>query len=225
MDHNPSAAYGPLVDTIVRPPAAAHPTLGERPGRRWIRWVILALTICSLALVIGGSVWVANYDPFAPGMRLWHPQDERIRVVDVEGLGASGRVFEFLASGRAQFIYTFSITNTGPVAVTIERVGPPRDQQRGELKRRPIRIVEDEFAQGEGELIFDSWHPFVLRPGQQANIEMEVNFNPEICLPRGTSLVWWPETISFSVFGIQRTTTFESNLDVHVVGTRDCPES
>jgi hypothetical protein len=77
----------------------------------------------------------------------------------------------------------------------------------------------------DGELIDERRHPFVLRPGQEADIEMEVRFDSRICLPRGTSSGWWPETIRFSVFGIPRETTFESNLDVRVVGARDCPES
>jgi hypothetical protein len=54
---------------------------------------------------------------------------------------------------------------------------------------------------------------------------MEATFRPAACLARGSSLVWWPGTVSFSVFGIPRTATFESDLDVGIVGSRDseCP--
>jgi hypothetical protein len=177
-------------------------------------------------LVVGlliGSIWVANYDPFTDGSRLWHAQDERIRLTDVDALGASGRLFEFQASGPASFIYTFSISNDGPFAVTIQGVGPPVQEQTAEVTRRPLRVVEDEKLLDGGDLIYELWHPFVLRPGQQADIEMEVRFDPRNCLRRGDSFGWWPETIRFSVFGIPRETTFESNLEVRVVGTRDCP--
>jgi hypothetical protein len=213
------------VDTIVRPPHSISPSVAVEGRRRW-SWTLFSVFLVLLVVgVLVGSIWVANYDPFIDGSRLWHAQDERIRVTDVNAPGASGKLFEFQASGPTSFVYTFSISNAGPVAVTIEGVGPPVEQPEepeGEITRRPVRLVEDETLLDNGELIFERWHPFVLRPAQQADIEMEVRFDPTICLPRGTSLVWWPETIRFSVFGMPRMTTFESNLEVRVVGTQEC---
>jgi hypothetical protein len=213
------------VDTIVRPPDSISPSVAAGRRGRW-PWILLSVFLGILVVGLSvGSIWVANYDPFIHGSRLWHAQDERIRVSDVDALGATGRLFEFPASGPSRFVYTFSIWNAGPVAVTIEGVGPPVEEQEGEITWRPVRLVEDETLLEDGELIHEPWHPFVLRPRQQADIEMEVRFDPETCLSRDTSLVWWPETIRFSVFGLQRETRFESNLEVRVVGTRDCPES
>ena len=213
------------MDTIVRPPDSIDRSVAVGRRRRWL-WISSSILLLLLAVGIAvGSIWIANYDPFVPGSRLWHAQDERIRITDVNALGASGRLFEFQASGPAIFVYTFSISNDGPVAVTIEGVGLPIEepvQTKGSITRRPARVVEDETHLDNGELIFERWHPFVLRPGQQADIEMEVRFDPSICLPRGTSLVWWPETIRFSVFGVSRVTTFKSNLEVRVVGTQEC---
>ena len=213
------------MDTIVRPPDSISPTVATGRRRRW-PWAVVSVLL--LFLVVGvsfGSIWVANYDPFTHGSRLWHAQDDRIGVTDVDALGASGRLFEFRALIPSTFVYTFSISNAGPVAVTIEGFGPPVQEQQGEIARMPVRLVEDEALLDDGELIYERWHPFVLRPGQEADIEMEVRFDPRICLSRDTSLVWWPETIRFSVFGVQREATFESNLEVRVVGTRDCPAS
>jgi hypothetical protein len=214
------------VDTIVRPPDSISKSVATEDRRRW-RWVSLAVVLVLFgATVLVVSIWVANYDPFTRGSRLWPAQDERIRITDVDAIGASGTLFEFRAAGPASFVYTFSISNAGPVAVTIQGVGPPVEEQMGELSRRPVRVVEDEMLlRDDGELIYERWHPFVLRPGQEADIEMEVELDPTLCLNRGTSLSWWPETITFSVFGLPRETTFESNLEVRVIGTRDCPES
>jgi hypothetical protein len=214
------------VDTIVRPPDSISPSVATAGRRRWPWNVLSVVFVLLLVGVPVASIWVANHDPFTPGSRLWHAQDERIRVTDVDALGTSGRLFEFRSSVPASFVYTFSISNAGPVAVTILAVGPPVEEQEGhEITRRPVRLVEDETLLDGGELIYERWHPFVLRPGQEADIEMEVRFDPRICLSRDTSLTWWPETIRFSVFGLRRETTFESNLEVRVVGTRDCPES
>jgi hypothetical protein len=212
------------VDTIVRPPDSISTSVATADRRHWPRRVLsVSLVLLAVALLVG-SIWVANYDPFTHGSRLWHAQDERIRITDVDALGARGRLFEFQASYPTSFVYTFSISNTGPVAVIIQGVGLPFEEQEGEITRRPVRLVEDERL-GEGNLIYEGWHPFVLRPGQHADVEMEVRFDPRICLSRDTSLTWWPETIRFSVFGVPRQATFESNLEVRVVGTRDCPES
>ncbi len=213
------------VDTIIRPPESISATVATARRRRW-PWALFSVLLVLLVVgVPAGSIWVANYDPFTNGSRLWHAQDERIRVTDVDALGASGRLFEFQASGPTSFVYTFSISNAGPVGVTIHGIGPPVEEQQGEITRRPVRLVEDETLLDDGELIYERWHPFVLRPGQEADIEMEVRFDPGICLSRDTSLGWWPETIRFSVLGIPRETTFRSNLEVRLVGTRECPES
>ena len=169
--------------------------------------------------------WIANYDPLEPGARGFHPQDDRMRVIEVDALGASGRVFVLPASGPTRFRYTFSITNTGPMGVSIERVGPPAEEQLGEVTRQPVRVLPSEQVYHDDALhplVFQPWHPFVLRPGQQALIEMEVTFDPRICLPRNTSLTWWPETIAFSVLGLARETTFESDLEVRIVETENC---
>jgi hypothetical protein len=34
----------------------------------------------------------------------------------------------------------------------------------------------------------------------------------------------WPEAIRFTVFGIPRETIFKSDLQIDIVGTKDCPE-
>jgi hypothetical protein len=147
-----------------------------------------------------------------------------MRVTEVNALGAEGRVFTVPTNGATQFRYTFSIVNDGPVAAKIEGVGLPFSAQIGEIRRRPVRVIPDEQTPGpDGNLVYEPWHAFVLRPGKEAGIEMEVIFRPAYCLDRGTALSWWPETITYSVFGIPRQTTFESNLEVRIVGTENCP--
>ena len=146
-----------------------------------------------------------------------------MRVTEVNALGAEGRVFTVPTHGATRFRYTFSIVNDGPISVTITGIGSP-GEPRSELFTRPVRIVPNEQMPGpDGNIVYEPWHPFVLRPGKEAGIEMEVIFRPAYCLDRGTALSWWPETITYSVFGIPRQTTFESNLEVRIVGTENCP--
>lgn len=206
----------------MRPPETNDPELAAARRRR--RWPWLALLVLATILLLVGSIWIANYDPFITGTRGYAPQDPLMRVTEVNALGAEGRVFTVPTNGATSFRYTFSIVNGGPVAVKIEGVGLPFSAQIGEVRRRPVRVAPDEQTPGpDGNLVYEPWHPFVLRPGKEPGIEMFVTFRPEICLPRSTTLSWWPETIRFSVFGISRETTFESNLDVRIVGTVNCP--
>ena len=210
------------MDTIVRPPGT--PPLAPIAGRRhWPRRVAFTAAVVLLSVVAGGSIWIANYDPFIPGSRGYGPQDPRIRVTEVDALGTSGRVYDFPAGGPARFRYTFSIVNDGPVAVTIEGVGPPIAEQTSEITRRPVRVIPDERTPGpDGNLVYTAWHPVVLAPGGEAGIEMELTFDPRVCVERGSRFSAWPETIRYSVFGIHRTTTFESDLEVRIVGSERC---
>jgi hypothetical protein len=132
--------------------------------------------------------------------------------------GVSGRILEVPVSGPTRFRYRFSILNDGPVAVRIDTVDAAT---KGEVRLRPFRAIPDLSVLRDGRWVFEPWHPFILRPGHDATIEMEVSFRPRSCLPRSTTLMWWPETIGFSVLGFARATTFESNVEVHIVGTQD----
>jgi hypothetical protein len=170
-------------------------------------------------MVAGGSIWIANYDPFRPGHIVYHALDTRISTTDISALGAEGRVYLFHASGPARFRYRFTILNDGPVAVRILSL----DRSAGaEVQLRPVRVIPDLSVVEDGRWRYEPWHPFPLRPGRDATIEMEVMFTPRSCLDRGTLLGWWPETIRYSVFGIHRTTTFESAAEVRIVGTERC---
>ena len=209
------------MDTIVRPPGTRPilPTAVRR--RRWPRVFLTSSIVFVVSVVSFGSTWIATYDPFEPGFLGYGPLDGGIRVTEVDALGASGRLFEMPVSGPTRFRYAFSITNTGPVSVRIDRIGLPATEQTGELRSRSLGVLPD-LTERVDSRTFDRWHPFVLAPGQHAGIEMEVAFQPRSCLPRGTSLSWWPETIRFTVFGFARTTSFASDPEVRVVGTELC---
>ena len=174
-------------------------------------------------LVAGGAgagAWIATYDPFMPGHILYRALDPRIVTRDVSGLGAEGRLYEFRASGPATFHYRFTILNDGPISVRITSVRPTTSE---EIHVRPVRVIPDLSVAPDGRWRWEPWHAFSLEPGHDATIEMEVTFTPIRCLDRGWRLGWWPETIGFSVFGVPRTTAFESDADVRIVGTEDCP--
>jgi hypothetical protein len=207
------------VDTIVRPPSVSLLTTDEPPRRRWIWRLALSLGVLIVAALIAAGTWVANYDPFTAGHILYGARDDRIGETDVDAIGVSGRLLEVPVSGPTRFRYRFSILNRGPVAVRIATVDAA---SKGEVTLRPVRAIPDLAVVRDGRWVFEPWHPFTLQPGHDATIEMEVGFRPRSCLPRGTTLTWWPETIGFSVLGVARTTTFESNVEVHIVGTQDC---
>jgi hypothetical protein len=212
------------VDTIVRPPTAPPTEPVEATRRRWPRRVSVAALVLALAIVGSGSVWVANHDPFSPGSIGFAPPRHVSRVIEVDAFDRTGRVFVVRTSGPSVIRYRFSIRNDGPVAITIGRIGLTRsDQEDIVITRFPVRLIPDLWRRnGDPRLpSFEPWHPFTLQPDQEAAIEMEATLK-QPCLERGTHLSWWSEEISFSILGIPRTETFESDLEVRFVGTGAC---
>jgi hypothetical protein len=126
--------------------------------------------------------------------------------------------------GATRFRYTFSIVNDGPVAVTIRGAGSPLDGPHSEVFTRPVRVIPDERTRGRTATSCTSRGTrSSSSPEKEAGIEMQVTFRPTICLDGTTTLGIWPEPIRFSVFGIPRETTFESDLEIHITGTKPCP--
>jgi hypothetical protein len=179
-----------------------------------------------VAVLLFASAWISNYDPFISGSRGYASQDPRIRTSDVSVFGVDGRVFTIPMSDPTRFRYTFSVVNDGPIAVTITGVGSPVDEPPAALTTKPVRIVPDERTPGpNGALVYEPWHPFVPKPGQEAGIEMLLAYRPSSCFGGGATMSVWPETIRFTVLGIPRETTFESDLELRIVATEDCPDS
>jgi hypothetical protein len=152
------------VDTIVRPPdAPTEAPIAPRPRRRSPAILLIPIIV---AVVLFASTWISNYDPFIPGTRGYSPQDPRMRTSDVSVFGVNGRVFTVPTSDPTHFRYTFSIVNDGPIAVTITGVGSPVDEPPAALTTHPVRVIPDERSPGpDGDLVYEPWHPFVLRPG------------------------------------------------------------
>ena len=207
------------MDTVVRPPDSISPSIATARRRRWPRIVLSVLVFLGVGLLVG-SIWVANYDPFVRGFIGYGPHDGRIRVVEVDAFGVSGRVFELPVSGPARFRYRLSIHNDGPIAVRIDHVGSPRSEQVA-LRIVPVEVIPDLTA-NDDYYSFEPWHPFVLKPGHDAAIEMLLTYDNDICFPVGDSERMWPLPVNYRVFGVPRQTQFEVDPDVHVVGTEDC---
>jgi hypothetical protein len=124
-------------------------------------------------------------------------------------------------SGSARFRYRLSIHNEGPIAVRIEHIGSLRSELPAALRIVPVKVIPDLSASND-YYSFEPWHPFVLRPGDDAAIEMLLTYDNDICFPKGDSESMWPLPVNYRVLGVSRQTQFEVDPDVHVVGTEDC---
>ena len=206
------------MDTIVRPPAAAPPSVAPRPRRRgWIRIVVLAVIGLLLIGVTVGSIWLANDVPLEQGNFGFGTSRSDVRQIDIDSFDISGVVFEVPVGREGRFRYRFSIRNDGPFAVTIRQIGssgPWGSDSR--LGRRAVGLVSDASVGTASP--FDRWHTFSLAPGREALIEMEAVYHGR-CMQRGDAVSWNIEPVTFSVLGITREDFVPVGVEVRFVGT------
>jgi hypothetical protein len=205
------------VDAQVRPPLAPPdpPTLpGGEHRRRWPRRVLIAGVLAVVLALVASGTWLARYDPLAWGSEGYAPPaGVHAKVIDVSwALPGTPRIFRIPAVSGMSLRYRFSITNDGPVPVTIDDVGTSEVHSNQFVTRRPVRVMLDRYATPTGSP-WISFRPFTLAPQQEAAIEMEATMHGG-CLSPSTSISWGTEEITYSVFGITRHSDFTPNVEV-----------
>ena len=178
---------------------------------------MLAVLVAMLLLV--GSIWIANYVPFAQGSFGFGTPRTDVREIDVDAFDLQGHVFEVPVGREGTFRYRFSIRNDGPVGVTVTHVGASDRGGSSRISRRAVSVVPDAYTQPASK--YESWHAFSLAPGGEAIIEMEARYHGR-CLERGDALSWNWEPVTFAILGLPRHEDVMVGVEVRFVGTGDC---
>jgi hypothetical protein len=206
------------MDTIVRPPVAAPPSVTPPPRRRgWVRIVVLAVIGLLAVGLTGGSIWIANDVPLEQGSFGFGTLRSDVRQIDIDAFDVSGVVFEVPVGREGRFRYRFSMRNDGRFAVTIRQIGftgPWGGDSR--LGRRAVGFVADAYAGARSP--FERWHAFSLAPGREALIEMEAVYHGR-CMQRGDAVSWSWEPVTFSILGVTRHEDVLVGVEVRFVGT------
>jgi hypothetical protein len=205
-----------VVDTSVRPPAAPPQSdvSTRKPRRRWLWWLIAALSVIVIGTVSAGGTLVANYQPFLPGYKQYGPPavvSEPPMRVPWLGLPPNLRIFRVPAIQDLTFTYRFSIWNHGPVPITVKRIGLTESDQGGSgTIITPIAVYPNVYAYGHKWLPVQ---PFELAPRQMAGVEMQVTITD--CDLYGT---WNGVPIEFEMYGIDRHVVAPTNVQIELIG-------
>ncbi len=211
---------------MVRPPdfPPVDPHASEDGGRRrWPRRVGLVAAGAVLLALISGATWIARYQPIQAGSSGYAPPKgigATSNPVTWEGadIPPGATVFTIPATRDMSFRYLFSITNAGPVSITIHGIGLPGSEQAGDLVVRfPVRVQENRYEPGPLGSAWIPFRSFTLHPGQEATIEMQATLLG--CIQKSTSVSWGDEEVTYSVFGITRHATFTPAVQIQLVGS------
>jgi hypothetical protein len=198
--------------TPVRPRAVA-----EAP-RRWPRRLaaIGVLIFLVVAAVVG--VWIANIEPVSTGPVGYAIAGHGLHVThrDVDTLGVQGSVQIVPMQRDMTFRYRFSITNTGPVPITVVDVGSEDPQQISTklVAAKQIPMAPPGPAGGSGLSA-----PFRLAPGEVAGLTMQVHVAADVCYMQRSFAAWYEEPMTFRVLGITRHTVVNTGTEIRLEGT------
>ncbi len=205
--------------TLTRPPQTpVRPRAVAEAPRRWARRLaaIGVLAVLVLAVVVG--VWIANSEPLSTGPVGFAIAGHGLHVThrDVDALGVKGSVQTVPMQRDMTFRYRFSITNTGPVPITVVDAGSEDPQQISTklVAAKPMLMA----APGPAER-FGPFAPFRLAPGEVAGLTMQVHVAPDVCYMQGSFAAWYEEPMTFRVFGITRHTVVNTGTEIRLVGT------
>ena len=145
-----------------------------------------------------------------------------VRQFNVDAFGLSGIVLEIPARPDMRFTYLISIRNDGSVPIQIRRVGDEPGYGRTSPPRHAVAMKMDPGA-GPGivDRGFQPFHPFTLKPGAEAGLEMAVAIDGNPCLTKRSYASWSWEPVTFRVFGSlgpTRHMDVPTNTEIRLVG-------
>jgi hypothetical protein len=175
------------------------------------------LVAVAVTAVVG--IWIANLEPVSRGpvgYAMAGGHGLHVTHRDVDALGVRGSVQTVQMRRDMTFRYRFSITNTGPVPITIVDAGSQDPQQ---ISTRLVAAKPVLMAPPGPDRGFGPFAPFRLAPGQVAGLTMQVHVAPDVCYIRGSSATWYQEPMSFRVLGITRHTVVNTGTEIRLEGT------
>jgi hypothetical protein len=174
--------------------------------RRW-PWIVVATFVTVLA---AGGVYLARYDPIVAGASGWNSDPRPTRTFDLSALTSSiERVDCYDASRPIEIRYRFSFANEGPIPVTILGAG-----RSGGFPEQPMRVIPDMYATSRAR--WEPFHPFELKPGHEASIEMRLMV--EDPLDRSGSVRLEEGFVRFRVMGLKKTSAFVAPYGILLAG-------
>ena len=205
--------------TLARPPQTpVRPRAVAEAPRHWHRRLAAIGVLALLVVAAVVSIWIANVEPVSTGPVGFAISGRGLHVThrDVDALGVQGSIQTVPMQRNMTFRYRFSITNAGPVPITILDVGSQDPQQISTklVAAKPELLAAPGPAEG-----FGPFAPFRLAPGEVAGLTMQVHVAPDVCYMQGSFAAWYQEPMTFRVFGITRHTVVNTGTEIRLEGT------
>jgi len=206
------------VKTLTRPPQTpVRPRAVAEAPRRWPRRLATIAAVAVLVALATTTVWLANSDPLATGETTYPIAGRGLDVTrrTIDAFGATGTVQSVQMRRDMTFRYRFSITNTGPLPITILDVGSqaPRGISSTVVATKPS------LATPAGSRGFGPFAPFSVGAGQTAGLTMQVHVARDVCYPAGSDAAWYTEPVTYRVLGITRHAEVPMGTEIRLEGT------
>ncbi|MFL5789886.1 MAG: hypothetical protein ACJ76A_00140 [Actinomycetota bacterium] len=204
--------------TLTRPPQTpVRPRAVAEAPRRWPRRLATIAAVAVLVALATTTVWLANIDPLATGETTYPIAGRGLDVTrrTIDAFGATGTVQSVQMRRDMTFRYRFSITNTGPLPITILDVGSqaPRGISSTVVAAKPS------LATPAGSKGFGPFAPFSVGAGQTAGLTMQVHVAQDVCYPAGSDAAWYTEPVTYRVLGITRHAEVPMGTEIRLEGT------
>ena len=233
--------------TLTRPPQTpVRPRAVAEAPRRWPRRLATIAAVAVLIALATTAAWLANIDPLATGETTYPIAGRGLDVTrrTIDAFGATGTVQSMQMRRNMTFRYRFSITNTGPLPITILDVGSqaPRgisstvvavstassrssaDSGVGSVLSRismpgspPLRRLDRRGVLGLGSPV--GGVAFSVGAGQTAGLTMQVHVAQDVCYPAGSDAAWYTEPVTYRVLGITRHAEVPMGTEIRLEGT------
>lgn len=190
--------------------------------RHWFRRALLGLVMVFIVGATTAAILAAHYQPLVPGSIGYRPP-LGISVTETRvlwpGVPPGAENYQIPAQKGLSFDYRFTLSNSGPVPITVTQVGSTLAEQAGTgTTAVAVSINLNIYGTPHGGT-WESVRPIVLRPRQEMAVRMRVTVTS--CLQRGATAGGWSMVpVSFSVYGIHRDVFAPTNVQITLVGTQ-----
>jgi len=209
------------VETLTRPPQTpVQPRSIAEARRRWPRRLLTVIVTLLCSVVVAAAVWVMNVEPLARGSVGYAIDDRSLRVTErnVDALGASGTIQTLAMQRGMSFTYRFSLTNDGPVPITILGIG--LDDGDDPIAIR-LAAAKPDLRLGAGPMDgFGPFEPFAIASGDEAGLEVRVHVGGDACYAPGSSAVIWQLPVTYRILGITRHGWVDTGTEIRLTGNR-----
>ena len=187
--------------------SAVRPTAGRR--RTVIGAVAAAIVLKGLAAA--AAIYISTSEPLSPGGGVRGVEGPRGRMESVGGQPAHLLRHDLGETVRAEF----PIRNDGPFALTVKSLLPERQRTPEDF---PLTSVRDFYASNDDfvQRFIPISRGAVIQPGETVQFAVDYVFGSCKLYERGSSEIHSTVPVTYSVFGIDKTTSFDIGFDLVV---------